>query len=134
MFKQGNACRDTAQNILPASHNLQGSDCLDHMGCVCVYQPFTDFSDENEMHEDLYHPPIPVAGAHGANRLLKNHLGLCPETSYPLLSLMLALEGVVKTLSCSLWPQHLEIAFLFALSPLFQLEELYCLFLVGKKK
>lgn len=72
-------------------------------------------------------------GVHGAHRLLKNHLGFCPEMSYPLISLMLALEGVVKTLSYSLLPQHLETAFISALSPLFQLEELYCLFLVGKK-
>lgn len=73
-------------------------------------------------------------GAHKACRLLKNHLGLCPETSYPLVSLILALEGMVKTLSCSLLPQHLETAFLSPQSSLFQLEELYCLFLVGKKK
>lgn len=100
---------------------------------VCVYQSFTDFSDENEMHEDLYHPPIPVARSSQARRLLKNHLGLCPKTSYPLVSLILALEGMMKTLSCSLLPQHLETTFLSPLAPFFQLE-LYCLFLVGKKK
>lgn len=72
-------------------------------------------------------------GAHGAHRLLKDHLGFCPETSYPLFSLMFAQEEVVKTLSCSILPQHLGTAFLSPLSPLFQLEELYCLYLVGKK-
>lgn len=59
---------------------------------------------------------FPWQGVHRAHRLLKNHLGVCPETSYTLVSLMLALEGVVKTLSCSLLPQHLEATFL---SPLF---------------
>ena len=46
-LRQGNACRDTAQNILPASNNLQGRDCLDHPGCAGVHQPFTDFSDDS---------------------------------------------------------------------------------------
>lgn len=103
---------------------------------VCVYQSFTDFSEENEMHEDLYHPPFITflwRGAHKARRLLKNHLVLCPKTSCPLVSLILALEGMMKTLSCSLLPQHLETTFLSPLSPFFQLE-LYCLFLVEKKK
>lgn len=59
-------------------------------------------------------------GAQGAHSLLKNHLGFCPETSYPLVSLMHASEGVVKTLSCSILPQHSEAAFLSPLSPLFQ--------------
>lgn len=46
-LRQGNACRDTAQNILPASNNPQGRDSPDRTGCACIHHPSTDFSGDS---------------------------------------------------------------------------------------
>lgn len=89
-LRQGNACRETAQNILPASNTLQGRDHLDHTSCVCVHQPSTDFSGDSLNSQRPLSPSTScVKQFHRAcTRCLKSHLGFCPETSYPLVSFM----------------------------------------------
>lgn len=115
-LRQGNACRDTAQNILPASNNLQGRDCLDHAGCACVRQPSTDFSGDSLNFQRSLSPWF----------LPWN---LLPTGFFH----VLALEEMVKTFPCSPSPWHSEAAFISPLSPLLQLEDLYFLFLIGKQ-
>lgn len=89
-LRQGNACRDAAQNTLPASNNLQGRDCLAHTGWVYVHQSFTDFSDDSL---NSWRPLSPST-SHGKEFhrdhtwCLKSHLGFCPATPYPLVSFL----------------------------------------------
>lgn len=129
-LRQGNACRDTAQNILPASNNLQDRDCQDHTGCACIQQPSTDFSGDSLNAQR----PLSPSTSHGkefrraCTQCLKSHLGFCPETSYPLVSFM-----CLHWKRCSPSPWHSRAAFISPLSPLLQLEELYFLFLLGKQ-
>lgn len=114
-IRQGNACRDIAQNILPASNNLQSRDCLDHVVSVCVHQTFAGSSDDflNSWRPLLLYISCGREFYRDYAWCLKSHLSCYPETSHLLVSFMCSLlEEMVKTIPCSPLPQHSETAFL----------------------
>lgn len=128
-LRQGNTCRETAQNILSATG--QGPPGP-HRLCLCSPALLQFLWWLSETFITLH---LPWQGlAQSLYMLFEEPPWFLPWNL--LLSAflhVLALEEMVKTIPYSPLPWHSEAAFISPLSPLLQLEELHFLFLVRKQ-
>lgn len=130
-LRQGNTCRETAQNILPDTgqgppgpHRLWLCSLALHQFLWWLLKISETLSPSTSHGKDLHR---------ACTWCLKSHLGFCPETSCHLVSFMyLHWKRLWKPFPILHHPgtQRLPSSLL---SPLLQLEELYFLFLVRKK-